>query len=704
MSWRFSIRTTALVLLGWAVVAILLSWRPIVENVEFVRAHHPDLAVLFWVALVFVSAILPVGYHHLLRSRLLGYEPLVFAVVPLAFALFYEPAAAGISLLMVGSCFAVGRWAMERLNLQFPGPVSELAVSTGLGLAAFSWLLFFIGIAGGYQRWAFLLLLVVPCLALPRQIRVQWAAIRGIGRRWIESEDVRHPYGALLVSVFAVVTLCAMLVMLAPTITFDALKFHLPLAEHYASTGRLDVLDSEVYSFYPQGVEVLMAVGAGLAGQAGAQMIPVIFFPLMLAVVFAILRECGGGTLGALSGVAFTTAVPYLHWTGANPKNDVAMAFYQLAAFWCYLRWRRDQGIRWILVGVFFVAASCGVKLTTLFGVVALIPLFVFAWWRQRYRLRNLAAIVLVFGFFGTVWQAHDWALTGNPVYPQGVENPVDAATIHPRAVSASQTNRLYRPWRMIFGGSGFAVPEQNPVGLAMIVFLPLWLLVRGRRTPWECWIFLAIYLPYWIYLFPILRFAIAAVGLLIALLGARAAALSMSPRRGLRYAGYIASSFAFLFSMCVLFKLEVNAPQFGYFAGRWDKSQFLSEALLTYPSLEFLKDRAEAGVPIFGVNNCSRAYAPEPEFFACEYAQPDADGLALIDTLVSSRDYRYLILPSGPGFAPLVESLSVDRTLDRIYGDSSFEVYRMTDTSRTGSQSTREIGWKTVSFGTARQ
>jgi hypothetical protein len=58
------------------------------------------------------------------------------------------------------------------------------------------------------------------------------------------------------------------------------------------------------------------------------------------------------------------------------------------------------------------------------------------------------------------------------------------------------------------------------------------------------------------------------------------------------------------------------------------------------------------------------------------------------------------VILPADPGYALLIERLSVDRTMDRVYADPNFEVYRMMTAPQTGVQATPETGQRAASSG----
>jgi hypothetical protein len=97
-----------------------------------------------------------------------------------------------------------------------------------------------------------------------------------------------------------VAEICFLMVTLAPTITFDALKVHLPSIHQYASSHAIFPIREIDYSYFPQGAEVLWTLAYELAGQPGAQLSSALFFVLFLIVIFRLARECGADPRGSL--------------------------------------------------------------------------------------------------------------------------------------------------------------------------------------------------------------------------------------------------------------------------------------------------------------------------------------------------------------------------------------------------------------------
>lgn len=687
MRWRWSPRVTGFLLLCWFAPAVALVAGPFAWHLWFAREHHPSLFGLFVVALLAATVAAPAAYHLLLRTRVRRWELLLLAVPFAAACLFVEPAATAVSLLMVLSASLIGRFLMERLGLHTQSLVARIAVACGVGLALLSWMLFFAGQLGGFRPVVFLILLVAPLL-MYRQVVALWRDGREIGARWARAEELSHPVGAVLVVALAVLAACGTLVVLAPSIAFDALKFHIPLAMNYATNGGIEPLAFEVYSYYPQAFEVQLTMAYMLAGQAGAQTFPAVHFLLLLAMLFAVLGECGISPLARLAGVVMTASLPYFHWTGVNTKSDVLLGFFSLAALYGFLRWRTSRDFRWILLGVFFLAAASCVKLPAIFAIVSVGVLYVYAWWRDGRRARPIAAAAAVFLVFGVVWQVRTWSLTGNPVYPNGadesVQTRVTSFTTRPELSRLRYTTYYMWPWWMVFDGDHsrmFNSPSPNPMGVALVLFLPLWILLRGSRSGARraCWVFLGVFVLYWIQLWPILRYAMAPVALLLGLLGERVTQMILDSRRTIRAGGYVGLAASLFFAYSVIFIIEINAPQFRLLAGQVDKRAFLREALLTYRSLEYLGGVAGPEDAVFGINNCSRAYAPDPDQFDCSYEETDAEDFIDIEQSLSRTDFRYLVLPADPAYAPVLETQAKERMLEHLYADESFEVYRMT-------------------------
>jgi 4-amino-4-deoxy-L-arabinose transferase-like glycosyltransferase len=536
--------------------------------------------------------------------------------------------------------------------------------------------MFVLGLAGGYYPVVFALLLSLICLAFFRGIPELWRALRAVDRVWADAAELRGWLGTLLVAFAVLFLLSASMVILAPSLAFDVLRYHLAEVQAYNAQHALVILPFLDISYTPQNTELLMTLASGLGGQPAAQMVPPLFFALSLLMVFALARRSGASPLGALAGAIFAGTIPFLHWTGSVAKNDLALAFFVLAALYSYLRWQESGQFAWIELGVFFVAMAAGVKQTALFALPPLAVFYALAAWRQGRRLRAMASLAAIFLAFGLSWYARAWLLTGNPVYPWRLGTAVSPAAA--RTGPSSAALRYFElPWQLHFEGQKyFASPLANPLGMFFVLFAPVWLLVRraaaNRRPELACLVFTAAYLVYWSVADPELRFACAPILLLAALTGMRLITLyDASARWG---KGVILGGAAYVLSFALLAAtiVEVNAPQLRLFAGKLDARGYLREALVTFPSLEYLQKQAAPGDRVLSVANTSVAYAPDPAAFDCIIPPWKTGYWPEIESRLGGGGFRFLVAPSNRGEPR--ESLGAVR----LYRDSAFSVYRL--------------------------
>ena len=134
--------------------------------------------------------------------------------------------------------------------------------------------------------------------------------------------------------------MCTTVLMLAPTLSWDAMKMHLPLSQYYLQVHALEPKPGLDYSFFPQAAESLFALAWSLGGQPAAQLIAPLFFALSLLAAWVLARECGADSGEALAGVSLVASLPVLHWAESVPKNDAVVTFFMLASLIAALRWR----------------------------------------------------------------------------------------------------------------------------------------------------------------------------------------------------------------------------------------------------------------------------------------------------------------------------------------------------------------------------
>jgi hypothetical protein len=241
----------------------------------------------------------------------------------------------------------------------------------------------------------------------------------------------------------------------------------------------------------------------------------------------------------------------------------------------------------------------------------------------------------------------------------------------------------LLYPWYAHFDGiKVMEGPTDSPAGFFLLLFWPLCLLVRGRRSAAESATLFAllIFYLYWAYIWGVLRYGLAPALLLAVLVCARAdwLARQSAALRRLLAAGL---AYCLAFALLPVLMLEVNAPQLAYLAGRLDRDAYLREAMSDYPAIAFLNVRAQPQQRTFSVNNCASAYAKDPALFRCLRYERQLRPKIVESIRVSilDADPDYLLLPADVRGDLILEALDPGAFGEAIYSDEFFRVYPKT-------------------------
>ncbi len=436
-------------------------------------------------------------------------------------------------------------------------------------------------------------------------------------KSWRASGEMGHPLAGVAIVFGAGAAVCALMVVLAPSIAFDPVALHLPSVQYYIARHALTPVPGIDYSYYPQGVEVLWTLMYALAGQAGARLVSGLFFPIFLMSLFRIGRVCGLDRGAAVTGVAFAATLPFLHWTGSVVKNDLALALFQALALYAFLCWLKTRDFRSIVVGVFFLAETFGVKHLAMFGAVPLAMLFGYAVWNQRQRWRAAAIAAAVLIVFGSGWELRTYFLTGNPVYPQSVSIlKRGSLEIHEHSTPRKMRRYAEIPWMLMFHGQdSFESPLPNPAGIVLFAFAPLALGVRFKsltRQQIACAVFTALNLIFWAWDLDesaVCDFSASRCSHMWMAGLAKKFYDAPQRARAVRISLIGVETYCLLIALMGLMIVGVNGPQILYFARRLDQPGYLRAAMHAYGAVEFVNTSGGPHPRVFGVDNLTRAY-----------------------------------------------------------------------------------------------
>jgi len=676
---------------AWLVAVIVYSFGAL--QAQFVYAANADDRLAWAAPATLVVAALSAIFWAWFRQRgprgVWRYEPHVIAALAVAICLVQEPLATLVVVLIFVAAFSLGgavlrgfgfertwvrgsgdpvhasspqqsessRTVLSRVplsvtllrtgtNATFRSPIEEVVFSAGAGVGLITTGLFLIGLGGQLTPLVLGISLVVTLIVCRRQIRSLIDCLSQMGRLWTHCESLRHPLIGLTVPFLALLSIFTLAASLAPSIAIDAMRNHLPDAARFLDSGDLSAASFSRYAYHPKAHELLLTLAWALGDEPAAQLVNPGLFLLALLAVFSVGRACGLARADAVFGVIVVAAIPFLHWTGSVVKNDLHVTFLQLGSLLAYFRSRREDERRWLLLGVFLLASSFGVKHTGVFVALPIGLLYLLAAWRRPRLLAQLALVALL---FGAHWHALTFARTGNPVYPWGASSLKQWPALG--TITRPPLLEVYAkyPWLSHFqGGVVFQSPTPNPLGLFLALFCPLWLLTRRTKRTFEleCVFVCALCYLLWGYIWGVLRYAIPAVILLVLLITARLSGYLDRGSRGFRGLSLGALLYGFCFALLPTVFIELNFPQIRYFSGEVDRNGYLDEAVRFMPSIRYLNSVWEPGDAVVSVGNPAVVHSPDSSrfFFVTDSARQFERVRAQLAE--PQLEYRYLLGP----------------------------------------------------------
>lgn len=674
-------RVKTLFWLIWAAIAVALTSGIVRWHVEYFRSPGPQFyrAAIVGLPLLAVGALV---WSRLRASVLWRYELAAITAVPLAAALLREPRATIVMAALFTACSCAGRALCDRCGWNTKEPAADLVFSIAAGFALMNTAIFAGGLAKLWYPWFFAVLLVAPLIFFRSNVARLIDTLGAVFRRWGRLTDLRHPSAGILIPFVAILALCATVLMLAPTLSWDAMKMHLPLSQYYLQAHALEPKPGLDYSFYPQATESLFALAWSLGGQPAAQLISPMFFVLSLLAAWILARDCGADACEALTGVALVASLPVLHWAESVPKNDAALMFFVLTALLAAVRWRAASefkptpDFKWVQAGALFLACGFATKDLAWFGAIPLACVFLPAAWRQPRRLRAFASLAMIFAVVALGSYVRRFVLTGNPIFPLGRELSAVPGWPPDPSFLGTILRMLRLPWNLHFHGHDFSETVLiAPLGIAFVFFWPMWLFTRRpNRAEYLCLGFGTTWFLLWGVFSPLVRYAAPSLAIFALLTGVRLARFWRTSSVITRASLAAACLWVMIPAVCAIMIVEINAPQLRYVAGMIgagaiSKDEYLRQALITYPSLVWLRDHTTPAERILGLENCSDVYAPAfPSYRSiCAFRPWTA---AEIENQLSQMHFDFLVMPAS-NVAPGPMAVEVFR-------DTHFVIFRL--------------------------
>ncbi|MCR4406250.1 MAG: glycosyltransferase family 39 protein [Anaerolineae bacterium] len=390
-------------------------------------------------------------------------------------------------ILLLGA--ALGRRLIRLLGASLASPGEELILTTSLGLGLLSFLVLILGLVGLLYKWVFYGLSAVLFLAL-------FSDATAVCRTaWTCRPAIRPPRPLFI---YLAITLgLAFLVALTPPVDWDGLFYHLTGPRLYVEQHRIAPGIDIPHLNFPSLMEMLYLYGMLLKGDVTAKLMHFWYALLLTGLVYLLARR-HLFPRAAWPSVAIFASMPMIPVLAGWAYNDIALAFYQLAALYTLCNWFTDRRRQWLILSAAMCGLAMGLKYTSFVCPLTLVVLIV---WRQAIRERARAGVIfrslLLFSVVALLvaspWYIKNFFFTGNPFYPFAYEVfggrfwDEFRAAWYARAgtgIGLNPLKLLALPWTLTLGirDMNYYDGRMGPLFLALLPSLLVYWLYRPRR------------------------------------------------------------------------------------------------------------------------------------------------------------------------------------------------------------------------------
>ena len=336
--------------------------------------------------------------------------------LPVALAALRTALDVATALFIVALGAALGRRILVWLGLPDLPPADLIWLAPGLGLGALSLIGLGLGLVGGWRPAAESSAIVYGLGALGAALLAQDGL--ALGKRLKNRPRPKLALGRWHRRYLLLTLALTLLLALAPPTSWDGLFYHLTGPALYIARGRIAPLDVNIpHLAFPSLMETLFGLAMLARGDVAAKLLHLVYGLLLAALIHRVSARWQGRDVAGWSLILFA-AMPMVAVLAAWAYNDLALAFYQIAALYALLAWREAASPRrrnWLWAAGILSGLALGLKYTTfplpLVGLAYLL-------WKSRRRWREGLIFALLTGLVAAPWYLRNWAFTGNPVYP----------------------------------------------------------------------------------------------------------------------------------------------------------------------------------------------------------------------------------------------------------------------------------------------
>ena len=321
-------------------------------------------------------------------------------------------------LLIFLAFFNSGQFITNRIpGLKFLEPVEAFLFSTAVGSIFFSALITVVVFAGWINStvcWSILVTSLIIGWKNLLHLKTALNTFKGITTE--EDAGLKN----LAQSFLGLLALLSIGLALAPAFRTDALAYHLAVPKAFLQAGGLVNLPSNIYSFFPQQMEMLYLFALALGTDSLAQLTGLgIVFLLLLALWHYSSKKMEDSYAWLTPVIFFST--PTFFSLASSAYVEVQTVTYLFLAFYCWENGCKRKHTNWFILMTLFTGAAVATKLTSVIILpLAFLGLAIHSLTHKNVNQAATQCLILVLGslLILSPWLARNYFFTGNPLAP----------------------------------------------------------------------------------------------------------------------------------------------------------------------------------------------------------------------------------------------------------------------------------------------
>ncbi len=308
-----------------------------------------------------------------------------------------------ILMLQIAACTGFGAAVLWALKIDRDLSARQVAVfGFPLGLGMLGWIVFFLGINGGFGSLQFVAVLL--------------AGVLGLVVFWIRKDVFIRPHQEIFSGLekgLLVVLALDLPEGLAPPGDGDTLTYHFAMARQFLGAGRIEFVPRAMDGAAPLLIQMTYLPALALGGERALTLWTMVSGWAAGAVLYVMCREHLGRPWSMAVALVFMTT-PAVIYGGGSGQVEVRNALFVMLGAFAVGRSLDRRDIKYLILAGLCAGFFIGSKYTgLLFATACGVTLLVHRQWLRRGAIFSIAVLAI-----GWQWYYWNWLHTGDPLFP----------------------------------------------------------------------------------------------------------------------------------------------------------------------------------------------------------------------------------------------------------------------------------------------